>query len=92
MNVKFEREKYKIENEDSYFYNILIYLAGPISNIILALVFYRIRFIFEINLSLAIINLFPIYPLDGYNVLENVFGDNIKKNIYLKIIERIILF
>lgn len=91
MNVKFEREKYKLKNDDTYFFNMLIYLAGPLSNIILALLFYKIRFIFEINLSLAIINLFPIYPLDGYNVLENVFGNNIKKNIYLKFIERLVL-
>ncbi len=91
MNVKFEREKYKLKNNDTYFNNILIYIAGPLSNIILALIFCKIRFILEINLTLAIINLFPIYPLDGYNILKNVFGNNIKRDIYLKFIEKFIL-
>lgn len=51
---------------------ILIYLSGPISNIILALLFSYNKMIFEINLSFALINLMPIYPLDGYNILYNI--------------------
>ena len=51
---------------------VLIYLAGPISNIILALLFSYNKMIYEINLSLAIINLMPIYPLDGYNIIYNL--------------------
>lgn len=62
---------------------ICILLAGPISNIILAILFKSIPMIYTINLALAIINLIPIYPLDGYNILEillNIIKIN-RKNI-----------
>lgn len=49
---------------------LAIYLAGPVSNIILALLFKDIPMVYTINLALAIINLIPIYPLDGYNIFE----------------------
>lgn len=49
---------------------IYIFLAGPISNIILAILFKNIPMVYTINLALAIINLIPIYPLDGYNIYE----------------------
>ena len=52
--------------------NIIIYLAGPISNIILAILFRNVEMVFEINIFLAILNLLPIYPLDGYNILKNI--------------------
>ena len=48
--------------------------------------------IYEINLSLAIINLFPIYPLDGYNILKNVLGTFNSKYNYLNIIQNLLLF
>ena len=47
---------------------LFIFLAGPISNIILASTFNNIPMVYTINLALAIINLLPIYPLDGYNI------------------------
>lgn len=79
-------EKNKIKN---CIKDIAISLAGPISNVVLALLFRKIRFIFEINISLAIINLVPIKPLDGYNILKNIITiilykkkkDNIEKAI-----------
>ena len=49
---------------------LLIFLAGPVSNLILAILFSNIQFICAINIALAIINLIPIYPLDGYNILK----------------------
>ena len=49
---------------------LAIFLAGPLSNIILAIMFNKIPLVYTINLALAIINLIPIYPLDGYNILE----------------------
>ncbi len=49
---------------------MLVYLAGPLSNIILAVAFRNIKMIFEINIALSIINIVPIYPLDGYNILK----------------------
>lgn len=73
---------------------ILIYLAGPLSNIILAIIFSYNKMIFEINLSFAIINLMPIYPLDGYNILLNMLRDtefNKYKKYILKYFSLIII-
>lgn len=49
---------------------IIIFLAGPIANIVLACMFINIPIVFEINIALAIINILPICPLDGYNILK----------------------
>lgn len=65
---------------------LLIYLAGPISNISLALLFKNIPLVYTINLALAVINLIPIYPLDGYNVFEILLQIiKIKRKTILKI-------
>lgn len=53
--------------------NIIIYLAGPVSNLILAFLFKKNEMIFQINIFFALINVIPIYPLDGYNILNNIF-------------------
>lgn len=90
MNAKFESEKYKLIEEKSYFTNMIIYLAGPLSNILFAIIFRYNSFIRDVNISLAIINLFPIYPLDGYNILMNVLGDYKGAEKCLVIIENII--
>ena len=63
---------------------LVIYIAGPFSNICLAIAFYNIDFIFEINIFLAILNLVPVYPLDGYNILKcllDLFHINVLKNV-----------
>ena len=65
---------------------IIIYLAGPLGNIILALLFRNIDFVFEINIFLAILNLMPVYPLDGYNIL-NCILISLNKISYLRSIE-----
>ena len=51
--------------------------AGPISNIILAIVFWILSFFMplmkigiSINLTLAMFNLFPFPPLDGYSIFS----------------------
>ncbi len=49
---------------------IIIYIAGPLANVILAILFIKIDFVLEINIFLAILNLMPVYPLDGYNILK----------------------
>ena len=73
---------------------IVIYLAGPVSNIILACIFKNISMVYTINLALAVINLIPIYPLDGYHVLGiilNFWG--VKKQEFLqKLIHYFVLF
>lgn len=63
---------------------IIIYAAGPLSNICLAVALYNIDFVFEINIFLAILNLVPIYPLDGYNILkcvQDLININVLKNV-----------
>ena len=58
------------DEERKSFKWILIYLAGPMSNLLLACMFKNIPMIYYINISLMVINLFPINPLDGYNILN----------------------
>ena len=63
---------------------LIMYMAGPIANICLAIAFYNIDFIFEINIFLAILNLVPVYPLDGYNILKcilDLIHINVLKNV-----------
>ena len=89
VNICFNNKNKLNKNKE-----ILIYFAGPLSNIILALLFSYNKMIFEINLCFAIINLMPIYPLDGYNIVLNILRntkvDKYKKYI-LKNISLIIL-
>jgi len=56
---------------------IIVALAGPLSNFLLAFIFSRIPFSFahyiaNMSLYLGIFNLFPIPPLDGSKVLLNI--------------------
>jgi len=67
----FEKEKY-VSNKSVYLKNVLIYLAGPISNLILAYIFNANVMIREINIFLAILNFLPLFPLDGYNIISNI--------------------
>lgn len=71
---------------------IIMYLAGPISNILLALIFKNVRIVFEINIALALINLIPILPLDGYNVLKLILRastDDKAAKIYINYIQKV---
>ncbi len=68
---------------------IFIYLAGPLSNIVLALMFNNIKMVFEINIALALINIVPIYPLDGYNILKLIISSCASKIKTKKLINTI---
>lgn len=89
--------KYDFNNRDRLYYikETIIYLAGPLSNILIAYFFKDVKFIFEINIFLTILNLLPIYPLDGFNILKSIlctiYGSN--KYVMNKIVKAIsILF
>lgn len=72
--------------------DVLISLAGPVTNLLLSFVFYGIYFflqpalmfrapvvlyilatIYSVNISLAIFNVLPIPPLDGFHVVTSLF-------------------
>lgn len=69
---------------------LLIFLAGPLSNIILSYIFKKIPMVYTINLALAIINLIPIYPLDGYNIFEIILNQLTIKHNNIKKIQKIV--
>lgn len=82
LGVSIEFENYgkeRIKNK------IIIDLAGPLVNLILCTVTILLKNeeIAYINLALAIINLLPIYPLDGGRIIKNLL---LKKYNYKKTI------
>ena len=91
VSITFCKKRYEIKKyitKREFLREILIYIAGPLSNFILAIIFKNIRMIFDINIFLGILNLIPLYPLDGYNILKNfllikIKEDNVKKIINL---------
>lgn len=80
---------------------VIISCAGPITNFIIAIIFYFFDFsIFNIsrefiiytNLIIGIFNLIPIYPLDGGRILKGILHINIgkqKAEKYINIISKI---
>ena len=58
---------------------IFIYLAGPIVNVLLAIIIYFLNMdtvlkleCVYINIILILVNFFPIYPLDGGRILKSI--------------------
>lgn len=97
VSISFENDHYqtddKIKDKMFFLKEIIIYLAGPISNFILAIVFKNVKIIFDINIALGVLNLIPIYPLDGNNVLKDLLLmciDNNKVERVLKVLNLVI--
>lgn len=57
---------------------VIIFISGPLSNLLLSLMFRDIKFVYEINIALCLINLIPIFPLDGFNILKIIFCDKVR--------------
>lgn len=91
VSVKFKEEKYNLDKniniKKDKIKNIFIYFAGPFSNFLTAIVFKENIFVFQINIFLFFLNLIPIYPLDGYNILDNCLSFKFNCNFKDKIIE-----
>ena len=68
--------------------NIIIDLAGPLINLISAIIgiFIKLEIIIYVNAMLFIINMLPIYPLDGGRILKNIL---LYKNTYKQTIKTI---
>ncbi|MCI8546119.1 MAG: hypothetical protein HFJ44_02690 [Clostridia bacterium] len=66
--------------------NIIIDLAGPLINLISAIIgiFIKLEIIIYVNAMLFIINMLPIYPLDGGRILKNIL---LYKNTYKQTIK-----
>lgn len=66
---------------------LLIALSGPMSNFVLAFLFYLYGAVFgfnlftqtlvQINLVLGVFNLIPVHPLDGFNVVRGLLPYNL---------------
>ena len=68
----FFKYEYIIKTRKNYIIDLLVFLAGPVANIVIATIFCNNKFIYEINMFLAILNFLPIFPLDGYNIIKSI--------------------
>lgn len=71
------------------FKKCIIYIAGPLSNLLLAFLFVKVPLIFYTNISLMVINIIPIKPLDGYNILNIILESNKNKERVLGVIQNL---
>lgn len=100
FDVKLGNMKINITGVSTYGYEleelndnkkIIVFLAGPLFNLILVLVFLGLYEFFkiplikgsiDINISLAVFNMLPAYPLDGARICENFLA---KRFLYKKV-------
>lgn len=73
---------------------LYILIVGPISNVILAVIFNKVDLVRNVNFSLALVNMLPLFPLDGYEILKTLlafFMPKGKIENVLKILKKVIL-
>lgn len=73
---------------------MMIYLAGPLGNFILAFILFFcgegfIRTLFEANLAIGLFNLLPMYPLDGGQIFIIFSYKLAGSNVTFKLIKRL---
>lgn len=71
----------------SKIYELLIYFAGPIFNLIMGIILKKYNFLYELNMTLFLVNLIPIFPLDGYNILKIIFDYIFSEKTTMKILK-----
>lgn len=65
---------------------LALFFSGPLVNLLIMGYFYNIFYdIAYINIFLSLINLLPIIPLDGGNVLKSVLEQYVKKKYLYRI-------
>ncbi len=87
--------------KNKFAYKVFTYLAGPISNLLLAIIILKLRnekslnlLMIYTNISLFIFNLLPITPLDGGNILLEILKlkfNNLKAHKISLILNKICL-
>lgn len=87
--------------KDSFLYKIFFYLSGPISNLLIAIIFYYLKNynfyrneIIYTNLAICFFNLIPILPLDGGKILKEILKKIVgfdKATTFLIIFSKVVL-
>lgn len=68
---------------------LLVYLAGPISNLLLAILTRKIYLSFSINIALFFLNMLPLYPLDGFKIFNLILKWYLPNSLRISIIKTI---
>ena len=60
--------------KSNFIYKTIFFLAGPLSNLLFSYIFRKNEILFYTNLSIFVFNLLPILPLDGGNIVKEMFS------------------